>query len=74
MGIGCISRLALKDAFSRGSLVPIATPELDLKRFFYFLWHKQKYQTTGMREFLNLCKRFTAGVNRADLVNLSQIA
>lgn len=74
LGIGCISRLALKDAFSRGSLVPIATPELDLKRFFYFLWHKQKYQTTGMREFLNLCKRFTAGANRADLVNLSQIA
>lgn len=73
LGIGCISRLALKDAFSRGSLVPISTPGLDLGRFFYFLWHKQKYQTTGMREFLDLCKHFTVGVERSDLVNLSEI-
>jgi len=74
LGIGCISRLALKDAFRRGSLVPISTPHLDLSRFFYFLWHKQKYQTTGVREFLNLCKRLTVGVERSDLVNLPEIA
>lgn len=74
LGIGCISRLALKDAFRRGSLVPLATPGLDLGRFFYFLWHKQKYQTTGIREFLDLCKRFTADVDRSDLVNLPEIA
>ncbi|TRU18065.1 MAG: LysR family transcriptional regulator [Microcystis aeruginosa Ma_MB_F_20061100_S19] len=74
LGIGCISRLALKDAFRRGSLVPLATPSLDLGRFFYFLWHKQKYQTTGMKEFLNLCQRFTADVERSDLVNLPEIA
>jgi DNA-binding transcriptional LysR family regulator len=42
LGIGCISRLALKDAFRRGSLVAISTPNLDLSRFFYFLWHKHK--------------------------------
>ena len=74
LGIGCISRLALKDAFRRGSLVPIATPNLDLSRFFYFLWHKQKYQTTGIREFLDLCRRLTEGVERSDLVNLPEIA
>ena len=74
LGIGCISRLALKDAFRRGSLVAISTPNLDLSRFFYFLWHKQKYQTTGVREFLNLCKRLTEGVERSDLVNLPEIA
>ena len=74
LGIGCISRLALKDAFRRGSLVPISTPNLDLSRFFYFLWHKQKYQTTGIREFLNLCKRLTVGIERSDLVNLPEIA
>ncbi len=73
LGIGCISRLALKDAFRRGSLVPISTPNLDLSRFFYFLWHKQKYQTTGIREFLDLCKRLTEGVERSDLVNLPEI-
>lgn len=74
LGIGCISRLALKDAFRRGSLAPISTPNLDLGRFFYFLWHKQKYQTTGIREFLDLCKNLTAGVIRSDLVNLPDIA
>ena len=74
LGIGCISRLALKDAFRRGSLVPLATPNLDLGRYFYFLWHKQKYQTTGIREFLNLCRELTAGVTRSDLVNLPDIA
>ncbi len=30
LGIGCISRLALRDAFKRGSLVAIETPELNL--------------------------------------------
>ncbi|ADI29409.1 LysR family transcriptional regulator [Methylotenera versatilis] len=74
LGIGCISRLALKDAFRRGSLVPISTPSLNLSRFFYFLWHKQKYQTTGIREFLDLCRRLTEGVERSDLVNLPEIA
>lgn len=74
LGIGCISRLALKDAFRRGSLVPLNTPKLELGRFFYFLWHKQKYQTAGMREFLALCRELTAGVNRSDLVNLPEIA
>jgi DNA-binding transcriptional LysR family regulator len=74
LGIGCISRLALKDAFARGSLVPIATPDLNLGRYFYFLWHKQKYQTTGMREFITLCKKMTAGVTRSDLVNLPDFA
>ncbi len=74
LGIGCISRLALKDAFRRGSLVPLATPDLNLGRFFYFLWHKQKYQTTGMREFIAICKEMTAGVARSDLVNLPDIA
>ena len=74
LGIGCISRLALKDAFRRGSLVPISTPNLNLSRFFYFLWHRQKYQTTGIREFLDLCKSLTVGIERSDLVNLPEIA
>jgi DNA-binding transcriptional LysR family regulator len=26
LGIGCISRLALREAFRRGSLVPVETP------------------------------------------------
>lgn len=73
LGIGCISRLALKDAFRRGSLVPLETAELDLGRYFYFLWHSQKYQTTGMRQFLAACKNLTADVQRSDEVDLPLI-
>ncbi|RMU46131.1 hypothetical protein ALP29_201381 [Pseudomonas syringae pv. avii] len=73
LGIGCISRLALRDAFRRGNLVELATPELDLSRQFYFIWHKQKYQTSAMREFLELCRAFTAGVQRSDEIVLPSL-
>jgi DNA-binding transcriptional LysR family regulator len=66
LGLGCISRLALREAFRRGSLVAIETPELDLFRHFQFLWHKRKFQTAGMREFIGLCRAMTAGVERSD--------
>ncbi|MCC5809515.1 MAG: LysR family transcriptional regulator [Ectothiorhodospiraceae bacterium] len=73
LGIGCVSRLALRDAFRRGSLVPIATPGLDLRRQFYFIWHRQKYQTAGMRAFLALCEALTAGKRRTDEIDLSAV-
>jgi len=69
LGIGCISRLALREAFRRGSLVAIETPELDLLRHFHFLWHKRKFQTNGMREFIGLCRQMTAGVSRSDQID-----
>ena len=68
LGIGCISRLALREAFRRGSLIAIATPELDLLRHFHFLWHKRKFQTAGMREFIGLCRQMTDGVTRSDQI------
>ncbi|UVE16648.1 LysR family transcriptional regulator [Pseudomonas sp. LS44] len=74
LGIGCISRLALRDAFRRGSLVAVETPALDLTRQFYFIWHKQKYQTAAMREFLELCRELTAGVTRSDAIVLPTLA
>lgn len=73
LGLGCISRLALREAFRRGSLVALETPELDLKRYFHFVWHKQKHQTAGMREFLAQCRTLTAGVARSDFITLPYI-
>ena len=69
LGIACISRLALREAFRRGSLVAIETPELDLRRNFQFLWHRQKFQTAGMREFIALCRALTVGVKRSDEID-----
>lgn len=73
LGIGCISRMALREAFRRGSLVAIETPSLDLRRRFHFLWHRQKFQTAGMKAFLDLCREMTAGARRSDEIELSYI-
>jgi len=53
--------------------VPLATPELDLRRHFHFLWHRRKFQTAGMREFVGLCRSMTAGVERSDEIAWSLI-
>ncbi|HZJ93705.1 MAG TPA: LysR family transcriptional regulator [Thiopseudomonas sp.] len=73
LGIGCISRLALRDAFRRGSLVAIEAPELNLTRQFTFIWHKHKYQTDAMREFLRLCRAMTENIQRSDQIDLATI-
>ncbi|MCZ4305214.1 LysR family transcriptional regulator [Zoogloeaceae bacterium G21618-S1] len=70
LGVGCLSRLALRDAFRRGSLVPLPVPGLDLMRSFQFVWHRQKYQSAGMREFLALCRAMTANVRRSDEIDI----
>ena len=74
LGVGCISRLALRDAVRRGSQVILDTPELDLRRAFCFIWHRHKYQSAAMREFLELCRALTAGVSRSDQIVLPEIA
>lgn len=49
------------------------TPELDLVRQFHFIWHKQKYQTAAMSEFLDLCRAMTANVSRSDQIVLPSL-
>ena len=56
LGIGCLSRISLEDAFKRGSLVPLAIPHRDLKRRFYFILHKEKYHSAGIEQWLKLCR------------------
>ncbi|MBV2234650.1 MAG: LysR family transcriptional regulator [Sterolibacterium sp.] len=74
LGISCISRLALKEAFRRGSLAPIEVAGLDLGRRFQFLWHRDKYHTAVLREFLAACQAMTATARRSDLIELPYIA
>jgi DNA-binding transcriptional LysR family regulator len=66
LGIGCVSRLALKDAFRRGSLVEVKLRGIDLRRRFYFLLHRQKYHTPGIDAFLGLCREASAKARRSD--------
>lgn len=56
LGIGCLSNIALRDAFRRGSLVPLSAPHRDWSRKFYFIVHKQKYRSAGIESWLKLCR------------------
>lgn len=73
LGIGCISRLALREAFRRGSLRAIEVPGLDLRRRFHFVWHVRKFPTRGFLAFLEHCRAFTAGAKRSDEIDLPYI-
>ncbi len=57
LGISCLSRITLEDAFLRGSLVPLSVPHRDFHRAFYFILHKNKYRSAGIQRWLALCKR-----------------
>ncbi len=61
LGIGCLSRLTLKEAFARGSLLPLAAPQRNWTRQFYFIIHKQKYHSLGIQEWISMCREETGG-------------
>ena len=74
LGIGCLSRLALREAFRRGSLVEIPTPQFDLRRHFYFAHHRQRTISPATREFLALCREMSASAADTDTLPLPFIA
>lgn len=57
LGIGCLSRVTLEEAFRRGSLVELQVPHRDFRRKFYFILHKEKYQSEGIRRWMELCQQ-----------------
>jgi DNA-binding transcriptional LysR family regulator len=57
LGVGCISRLALTDALSHGTLVGCRVPQRSFQRHFFFVLHKRKYKSVGVRAWLALCER-----------------
>jgi DNA-binding transcriptional LysR family regulator len=56
LGIGCLSRIALADAFRQGTLVPCEVPHRDFRRQFYFLLHKEKHVSPAIYRWLKLCR------------------
>ena len=59
MGIGCLSRITLQDAFKRGSLIPLNIPQRDFHRQFYLILHKNKYRSAGIQNWMALCQRYS---------------
>ena len=56
LGVGCLSRISLVEAFARGSLVPLRVPGRDFSRELYIVLHRHKYHTAGLKCWLRLCR------------------
>lgn len=59
LGIGCLSEIALRDAFKRRSLVPLSVPHRNFHRGLYIILHKQKYRGAGIELWLKHCESYT---------------
>ena len=60
LGVGCVSRIALEEAFQHHTLVPCRVPQRNFRRSFYLVLRKQKYKSAGM---LSLLEQFRAQGN-----------
>ncbi len=58
LGLGCISRVALRDALRRGSLIELRVKHRDFRRHFYFVLHRHKYRSAGIQRWLDLCAQY----------------
>lgn len=56
LGLGCVSRIALREAFDHGTLAPCRVPHRDFRREFYILLNKHKYRGRGLALWLALCR------------------
>lgn len=61
LGVGCLSRISLVEAFARGSLVPLAVPDRDFSRQLNLITHRQKYQSAALKQWLRLCQQSGSG-------------
>ena len=55
LGISCLSRISVKDAFQRGALIELRVPHRDFHRMFYAVLHRHKYRSAGILKWLELC-------------------
>jgi DNA-binding transcriptional LysR family regulator len=56
IGLGCLSRITLQDAFNRGTLIELSVPERDFLRSLYLIHHKDKFINNTMSDWLTLCR------------------
>lgn len=56
LGIGCLSKISLEEAFRRKRLMPLRVPDRDFSRRFYFVTHRSKFHGTALQRWLELCK------------------
>jgi DNA-binding transcriptional LysR family regulator len=54
--LGCVSRLALADAFAAKRLVPLDVAGLELRRRLYTIVRRGRFETAGIAALLGLCR------------------
>ncbi|GAA3549479.1 LysR substrate-binding domain-containing protein [Zobellella aerophila] len=54
--LSCVSRLSVSEELAAGTLVALPVPELSLKRFFYFAWHKDRGDHPARMALLELAR------------------
>lgn len=59
LGISCLSRLALREALRRSSLVELPTPQFDMRRQFHLVRHRQRHAGAAVRALMALCTAWT---------------
>jgi DNA-binding transcriptional LysR family regulator len=57
LGITCLSKLAIQHAVNDNRLVILTLP-LDMRRQYWLLFHKEKYQSPLLKLFLNFCQKW----------------
>jgi len=55
LGVGCVSRIALADAFRRGSLVELKVPHRDFRRELQIVLRRDKYRGEALVSWLEFC-------------------
>jgi DNA-binding transcriptional LysR family regulator len=55
LGIGCLSKISLVEAFARGSLVPLEVSGRDFSRQFNIISHRKKFHSPALKQWLRLC-------------------
>lgn len=61
LGVGCLSRISLVEAFARGSLVPLRVPGRDFSRQLTIVTHRKKFHNAALRCWLQLCREQGSG-------------
>ncbi|MEE4146532.1 MAG: LysR family transcriptional regulator [Halieaceae bacterium] len=60
LGVGCLSRISLADAFGRGSLVELRTSTRDFSRELFLITHRRKFHGVALQRWLQLCQESAA--------------
>jgi DNA-binding transcriptional LysR family regulator len=56
LGVGCLSQISLREAFARGSLVPLPVPQRDFRRQLNLILHRDKFHSATLRYWMALCR------------------